>query len=95
MDTRQTLQNCQWAFRVVQQPCCCSGAETIDRPEPFQEYLQASDREDSRQGCLLATIQIQAANDGHRKDDDREVRRDVDGSIRAVGLLVPADHLGT
>lgn len=54
-------------------------AQQRNRPD-----LQSTDGEDTHQGCLLATVQIETPNDRHWKNDDSKVGTDVDGCISTV-----------
>jgi hypothetical protein len=65
----------------------------MDCTSSVTAHLQASNRKDSHQSCLLTSVQIQAADYGHGQDDDREVRRYIDCGIRAVGISAAVGHL--
>jgi hypothetical protein len=45
--------------------------------------LQSTDSEDANQSCFLTPVQIETTNDGHWKNDDGEIKYDVDRRVRA------------
>ena len=45
--------------------------------------LQSTDSEDANQSCFLTPVEIETTNDGHWKNDDGEIKYDVDRRVRA------------